>query len=35
MDTFGQQFHLKMSQHLSVADQQLREHIMKIVHKKV
>lgn len=35
MDTFGQQLHSKLTQHLTVADQQLRDHIVKTVHKKV
>lgn len=32
---FGQKLETKMSQHISMADQQLKEHILKTVHKKV
>lgn len=35
MDTFGQQLQLKLTQHLTMADQQLKEYIIKTVHKKV
>ena len=35
MDSFGQQLQVKLQQHLSVADQQLKEYIIKTVHKKV
>lgn len=35
MDTFGQQLHTKLTQHLNSADQQLKEYIVKTVHKKV
>lgn len=35
MDTFGQQMNAKLTQHFNVADQQLKDYIVKTVHKKV
>lgn len=34
MDTFGQQMNAKFTQHFNVADQQLKDYIVKTVHKK-
>lgn len=35
MESFGHQLQLRMTQHMNVADQQLKEYIMKTVQKKV